>query len=539
MRSLPNIASVSPTIQQGVEHLNSWLWAFLNEIKLVGGAFSLLGHEFQVEPMSVRTVAKVVRKARQMGWSELEILDSIHGLKTLRYPVGVGYLMPSLEKIASFSKTRFKPLIKRNPETIGRYVQDTDSVSLKQIGNGFLYFRSGRLSQEIQGQMKSSAGLKGEPWDHAVLDELDEMMPIDQVESYVDTAMAHSKIRTIVKIANPTLPDYGISAAFDESDQRFWFCKCRACGEWTCMDDEDLTHEEIFEKRIVEVHGKVIRACRKCGRSVDPRNGQWVPRRRDVIGVAGYSIGHPSASWIDPAALLKAFRQTRDLANFIRLILGRPYVEAENRLSIAQVLECCGFDGIQDHDHGPCYMGVDQGGSGKDLLHIVVGKKHPVQAATYPYLGIQKGWEELDHLMRAFHVTRCVVDGLPNQDDARKFAKRFPGRVFLSYFSDTQKGSYLWDEKKLIVNSNRTEAMDASHKELQGALVILPRQDLEIVQEFAKHCNAVAKKLEEDEETGSKRYVYVRLKKADHFRLANCYEAMARHGAPNQLLPGA
>ena len=80
--------------------------------------------------------------------------------------------------------------------------------------------------------------------------------------------------------------------------------------------------------------------------------------------------------------------------------------------------------------------------------------------------------------------------------------------------------------------------MDASHKELQGQKIILPRKDLDIVQKFARHCNAVAKKLEEDDETGSKRYVYVRLKKEDHFRLANCYEAMARQGAPNLLFPG-
>jgi hypothetical protein len=37
----------------------------------------------------------------------------------------------------------------------------------------------------------------------------------------------------------------------------------------------------------------------------------------------------------------------------------------------------------------------------------------------------------------------------------------------------------------------------------------------------------MAKKLEEDEETGSKRYVYVKLG-PDHFRHALNYEAMAR-----------
>ena len=46
----------------------------------------------------------------------------------------------------------------------------------------------------------------------------------------------------------------------------------------------------------------------------------------------------------------------------------------------------------------------------------------------------------------------------------------------------------------------------------------------------------MAKKLEEDQETGSKRYVYVRLG-PDHFRHAFNYEAMARHSVGQGLLP--
>jgi hypothetical protein len=44
---------------------------------------------------------------------------------------------------------------------------------------------------------------------------------------------------------------------------------------------------------------------------------------------------------------------------------------------------------------------------------------------------------------------------------------------------------------------------------------------------MADHLHNTAKKLEEDEETGSKRYVYVKLG-PDHFRHSFNYEAMAR-----------
>jgi hypothetical protein len=98
--------------------------------------------------------------------------------------------------------------------------------------------------------------------------------------------------------------------------------------------------------------------------------------------------------------------------------------------------------------------------------------------------------------------------------------------VFLSYYSIHQKGSYAWNEKQLTVTSNRTESLDASHLEVMNGQVVLPRES-DIVREFTKHLHNVAKKLEENEETGSKRYVYVKLG-ADHFRHAFNYECMAR-----------
>jgi hypothetical protein len=70
---------------------------------------------------------------------------------------------------------------------------------------------------------------------------------------------------------------------------------------------------------------------------------------------------------------------------------------------------------------------------------------------------------------------------------------------------------------------------------MKGEL-ILPKE-CEITREFAKHLHNVAKKLEEDETTGGKRYVYVKLGE-DHFRHAFNYEAMARQNAPNLLFPG-
>jgi hypothetical protein len=167
-------------------------------------------------------------------------------------------------------------------------------------------------------------------------------------------------------------------------------------------------------------------------------------------------------------------------------------------------------------------MGIEQG---KDL-HVVIGKKDYDRDGKLIHLGVYKDWEELDRLMQNFNVSRCVVDALPETRNARAFAERFKGKVYLNYYNEHQKGSYAWNEKELIVSCNRTESLDASHKEIMDQSITLPKE-CGITQEFAQHLHNVAKKLEEDEETGSKRYVYVKLG-TDHFRHTFNYEAMSR-----------
>ncbi|MGA2939917.1 MAG: hypothetical protein ABSF52_22870 [Syntrophobacteraceae bacterium] len=164
---------------------------------------------------------------------------------------------------------------------------------------------------------------------------------------------------------------------------------------------------------------------------------------------------------------------------------------------------------------------------------MVIGKREWQRAGKIVHVGEYQAWEELDRLMKVFNVSRCVVDALPETRNARAFAEKHKGKVFLSYYNEHQKSGYKWNDGDLTVHSNRTESLDASHVEIQFAKIALPRQ-CDIIREFAEHCANTAKKLEEDEETGSKRYVYVKLG-PDHFRHALNYEAMARHYGAGSL----
>ena len=100
----------------------------------------------------------------------------------------------------------------------------------------------------------------------------------------------------------------------------------------------------------------------------------------------------------------------------------------------------------------------------------------------------------------------------------------------MNFFNENQKGGYRWDEKEHVVQENRTEALDASRKSIREGLVILPQRS-PLVDEFASHLAADAKRLEEDPETGSQVYRYIRTG-TDHFSLAFTYDCITWSGEP-------
>ena len=475
---------------------------WVKRIILDGKPFSYEQHEYLVEPYQDDHPFQVEMKAAQMGLTTRAMLRSLYKCRYAEFR-GVLYLFPSRTDALDFSKSRISNLIDENPNTIGEWLKDTDSAGLKKVWNSFLYIRG----------MHSKVGLKSIPVDFVIFDELDEA-PQNSVDVAMER-MGHSEHRLVLQLSNPTLPDYGIDKAFQETDQRYWLLKCEKCGEYTCLED-------TFPDCLITVKNRVIRACQKCKHELNPSIGQWVAKHPSVTDKRGYHYSQLFSHFINPGDILHQFRTTNNLTDFYNLKIGNAYVEAQNRLSVQEVLGLCGTEGIVSQDKGPCFMGVDQGKN----LHVVIGKRHPQKAGKIIHLEVYRDWEELDRLMTSFRVIRCVVDALPETRNARAFAERHRGKVFLNYYNQHQKGSYKWNEQELIVQCNRTESLDASHREIMEQTLILPK-NCGIVQEFAEHLHNVAKKLEENEETGSKRYVYVKLG-PDHFRHAFNYEAMAR-----------
>jgi hypothetical protein len=407
-----------------------------------------------------------------------------------------------------------------------KYIDYTDNVYCASVPNSTLYTRRNGYA------MWSGNSV---PIDFEVFDELDEA-PQNAVDMALER-MAHSDTGHQLYLSNPTLPDYGIDALFQLTDQQYFLLKCRHCNEYNNLVD-------TFPDCLGIVKGQTLRICKKCGKELDPAYGEWVAKRPSITEKRGrqYSQLYSQMKASSPESILNKFLTTTNLTDFWNLKIGIAYVDAKNRLSREQVFDCCGDQGMLSESSKGCFMGVDQGSN----LHFVIGRSHDTRKGEIVHIGHLKGnntenknddsgWRQLDEFMKRFKIMRCVVDAQPNTKLAREFSERFPGRVFLCYYSDSFKGNYRWDEEKMVVHANRTESLDASHMEISQVNVLLPRRS-EVVDEFADHMHNVAKKLIVDEETGSQKYQYFRLGE-DHWRHAYNYEKMARDESPELMFP--
>ena len=497
----------SPATRSVTAPLAEWT---TGKVRLDGRPFSFEGHAYLRAIYDDTSPHVVLSKAAQIGGTTWAILRAFHACLS---GLNVLYYFPSKTDVIDFSKSRVGPLIADNT-FLSRLMKDTDTAGLKRIGEAHLYLRG----------MQSTVGMKSVPGDLIVFDELDEAAP--GARAMAIERLSHSDYKRLIELSNPSLPDYGIDEQYQKSDQRHWTMRCGACGTWTALDKAFPT-KLGQEVRILlpRPDGSVYRACPKCAAELDTEVGEWVadfPDRK----IRGYRISQLFSSKVDPAEILEEYRTTRFPDRFFNLKIGIPWADISRRVDESTVLSLCGEDGMAESNEGGwVVMGVDTGKS----LHVVILRNRvdgDREKWRVLHLAVCEEFTELDQLIRRFSVGRTVIDGLPETHATREFAKRT--RSSMCFFNEHQRGTAKWDEEAATVLVNRTEALDASRTAVRDRKLVLPRQN-PLVETFAKHMSSDAKVLDEDGETGIRKYRYIRTG-ANHFSMALTYAWLATTG---------
>jgi hypothetical protein len=516
--------------------VNAGVWASQWGIKLQSCKFSFKDHEYQKEPMSSKARRRCYMKATQGGWTEIEVLRSLHAMIMGFHPQGDLYMFPTTDDVQEFSKSRFNPLIVANKTSIGQYVKSggkgTDTASLKKIGESFLYLRGARLSQKVSDQNESSK-MRGIPVDSVKFDELDLMD--ESVIAKARGRMGHSRVKEEVYLSNPLVPGEGIDKIFTQSDQRYWWRLCGTCGKYTCAEKFFMEDPERCVGK--DKDGKGYIACHNCGRplsvyykegaGISFRESEWrpdVPSNSDFMH--GYQHSQLTSVFNDPLEILDAFRNPPEgnLADVYRLRLGLPYIAAEDRLTKAQVIGCCDKNQPLHRHAGPCAMGVDVG----KIKHVVIGLRTGDDQYQIIKVAQLSEWKDIMDLANNFGVKSAVVDIRPYEDSARRFQKEAKFKTFLCEYKENTPHGIVYNDNTGIVAVNRTEIFDATHRmTVTPGMLTIPRYD-DAIAEFAKQMCGAYKVLELNKKTGTSVYRYKG--KNEHYRNALNYFKLAASG---------
>lgn len=503
--------------------------------------YSFVDHEYQIDFVNDKHRIVTAKKCAQIGFTEILLrwmlcfLVQHQGSQTI-------FTQPTDTDVGKFAKSRVDVLFE-DCEIIKRLgTGGIDSAYLKRVGHSFL---------NLRGTFGTKAAISV-PSDANVYDEIDFSNP--RVLSQFKSRLQHSKYKFERLISTPTIPNYGVSALYNQSDQKRVILKCNHCGHYQFLTWEKhvwirhITTGKAVRKDPDAINAYIAKpwefmpfvACEKCDREVDRswHGGcrEWVaeyPERAQDLdnGISGYHISQLDVPFVNVSDIVKAsdkrfpegYKKEQDFDNFV---LGKESSGGEGMKIDDSVKELSTIRMDMPQSASGTFIGVDLG----NTCNIVVVKdfwlpghdnRVPVVIAAYT---IPK--EQLEYLgekdIDRYRALYTVSDAQPYTTDVSKIANKdkYKGRMKICYFG----GKKAYTTSDIIVTANRTQMLDMVTDDL-------PRGDLlvsdQVPEEFWDHVKNLVKVKVEDDEDGTVYYEYVKVGD-DHYGFALGYAMLAR-----------
>ena len=478
-----------------------------------------------------------------------------------------GYFLPDEKMANDFSAERYKPLVRGIPEIRPLWGNDptsddnekqTDKKGVRSIGP----------SKVIFSYMGGKTSTEGWPLLGVCFDEVRRML--DTEIELVRERMSHSPYPVEMMFSTAGFPDINIDKAYKRSNQNKFHTKCR------CPDGVILS--EVFPNCIGENTGigpamknlpQHFYVCPTCKTIIlNPRDGSW-RQHNPTSKRLGYHIPQTLSCAQTPGKILEAFRDAKNVQEFYNSKLGVAYLSKEARICSEEHLRSTVNLDLKWLSTGRNFsMGVDQMGGFNVATIRYWGPKddsgaYKSRLAHLEMIYADDPWDRCCELMHQYDISVCVADAVPNFNEARRFAKKFPGRVFLAEYNFTpERGDddiCEWGDRPKKTNSqkkssdetinkhrvriNRYLAIEWNLKKFVDRLKEQPNErtlECVVVDELGKkktvpicqdvfwvHQQKVARVQETDEETGEVKMNFVNLGLDPHFLHADLYAELA------------
>lgn len=484
-----------------LEQLSVHTWISNNAIKTeTGTPLDFKTHRFLFDIYADRAPFICSMKAAQIGFTTYEILKSLHEAKN--DGIDIIYVLPTADDVKQFSGGKTNRMIDNNP-VLQDWTADKDSVEQKKVGKATIYYRGSWT--ERTALMISASKL--------IVDEYDRCKQ-SIVEQY-DSRLQHVQNPRKAFFSNPSLPDFGIDKWYKKSDQKKWHIT-HACGNTFPMVEDCIDYTaEIYR-------------CPHCNKEIDSetiRMGEWIATSQ------GEWSGYWIPLWINPmfsAKKIAEYKKTKTGEYFANFVAGLPYINANDALS-ERALDNCLNKQVNPQE-GRTIIGLD---TGHNLHYTLMNKDGVFYHGYCPSIAENKTsdydpYHEIERRMLEYKNSILVADQGGDLIGVRKLQAKYPGRVFLCWFTKETKNKELirWGENEEFgrVLADRNRVIQLTVDQINEARLTF-NGTKEDWQPFFNHALNIYRKLEnidESEPLYGWRWVWKR-KGPDHWFLSMVY----------------
>lgn len=404
-------------------------------------------------------------KCAQVGFTVMEMLIALYFALKFE-PLAIGMFLPGQALAIVKSGERFMPIIRTIPEAYARLLAPQEANSKERAkgeGNVLTRRMGGSLFHFLWTSGKTMT--ESNPMDVVSFDEVQEMLIADMEKTR--ERLSASKLKFTLMGSTANWPDADIHHWYKQGTRHRFHTECPTCGARAPLDDyfpDCIRFDPEFPDRVTGAPGDYRYVCRDGHWIDDPQRGAWIAENPDAALRKNISIHfHQMLSpTISPREMIEAYINADDLKNYFNRKLGKPYQDPSQIPVTLEHLNKCAAEGMaaglvwKTRARGT-FMGIDQMGA----FNVVIIKER-LPDGRQAVIHVEEIYStdpfaRCDQLMVDYGVVVCVVEGLPNYNDAHRFAARHSGKVFIAGYGDLRDDAMRWgDGPKLDVSDRRT-----------------------------------------------------------------------------------
>ena len=399
----------------------------------------------------------VCMTSSQVG--KTEIVLNLIGYFVDQDPSPLLVVQPTLQMGQAFSKDRLATMI-RDTEKIKDCFKEARS---RDSGNTVLHkkFAGGHLT--IVGS-NSASGLASRPIRVLLLDEVDRYENSAGTEGDpTELAIARTKTfwnRKIYMCSTPTIKGLSrIEAAFEESDQRYFYVPCPECGHKQTLKWQNV----IWDENKPET---ARYCCEECGTLIEEskkqqmiRNGEWIATK-PTINTAGFHISELYSVWSTWGEMATSFLESKKrpetLKTWINTSLGETFEEQGTGVEYESLLERrLNYDATTiPEDVLVLVAGADLQKDRIEIQTLGFGKNYNCYVIDYKIFwgdpNAANVWVELDNYLKKRFTTEskriltisctCIDSGGHHTNQCYQFTKPRQGRRIFAVKGSSQAG---------------------------------------------------------------------------------------------------